>query len=453
MKHEKFAYHSLEDVKKKIKELNVDLPISENVDLLKEEVKIGSYSVPNRLAIQPMEGCDGLTDGTPAELTFRRYDRFAGSGAGLIWSEAVAVVPEGRANPRQLMLTEENLDSFQRMIDRIKEKSTKLFGFTPVLIMQETHSGRYSKPYGKGASMIAYHHPVLEKDRPLPDEAIVTDDYLKSLEEAYAKSAVLAEKAGFDGVDIKACHRYLFSELLSAYEREGEYGGSFENRTRCLRNSIAAAKAAISDKMIVTSRMNIYDGYEYPYGFGVNKTDHLEPDMSEPIALAKRLYDEYGVRLLDLTIGNPYNNPHVNRPYDMGAYEPPEHPFEGLSRMCRCIGEVKKHCSDMVIISSANSYLREFSVNMAAGMVEEKKADIIGFGRMAFAYPEFAKDIVTTGKLDAKQVCLSCSKCTQLMRAQTVAGCVIRDREVYMPIYKKHVLENEEDIIHKVSSI
>lgn len=453
MKHEKFAYRSLQDVKGKLRELNIELPMSENVDLLKEGVKIGPYKAPNRLGIQPMEGCDGSTEGTPGELTLRRYDRFAESGAGLIWSEAVAVVPEGRANPRQLLLTEENLDSFQRMVDRIKEKSTKLFGFSPVLIMQATHSGRYSRPYGPGAPLIAYHHPVLEKGQRLPDDTVASDDYLKGLEEAYARSAVLAEKAGFDGVDIKACHRYLLSELLSAYERKGEYGGSFENRTRCLRNSVAAAKAAVSGRTLVTSRINIYDGYEYPYGFGVSKGEHLKPDMSEPIALAKLLYEEYDVRLLNLTIGNPYNNPHVNRPYDRGAYEPPEHPLEGLGRMCGCIGRVKKHCGDMVIVSSANSYLREFSVNMAAGMVQEKKADIIGFGRMAFAYPEFAKDIITSGKLDAKQVCLTCSKCTQLMRAQSVTGCVIRDRDVYLPIYRKQVLENREDIIHKVSNI
>ena len=453
MKHEKFSYNSLEEVSAKIKELDVELPISENVSLLKEDIKIGSVTASNRLAIQPMEGCDGLLDGTPAPLTLRRYDRFAQSGAGMIWSEAVAVVPEGRANPRQLMITKDNLDTFKRMVDQTKETSRKLFGFTPLMIMQETHSGRYSKPYGSSAPIIACHHPILEKDCPMPDQAIVTDDYLKSLEESYARAAVLAQKAGFDGVDIKACHRYLLSELLSAYDREGAYGGCFENRTRCLRNSIEAARAAVSGNMFVTTRMNLYDGYKYPYGFGVNPQALLKPDMSEPAALAGQLYEEYGVRLLNLTIGNPYNNPHINRPYDMGAYEPPEHPFEGVGRMCHCIGEVKKQCSDMVIVSSANTYLREFSVNLAAGMVEQKRADIIGFGRMAFAYPEFAKDILEKGKLDAKKVCLSCSKCTQLMRAQTVAGCVIRDPDIYMPVYRRDVLENEEDIIHKVSSI
>lgn len=453
MKHEKFSYHSLGEVKEKIKELNVEIPLSENIALLKAELKIGAISVPNRLAIQPMEGCDGLTDGTPAALTYRRYDRFAGSGAGMIWSEAVAVVPEGRANPRQLMLTADNLDAFKRLVDHTKNKTEKLFGFTPLMIMQETHSGRYSKPYGPSAPMIAGHHPILERQKALPDAAIVTDDYLKRLEEAYAASAVLAEKAGFDGVDIKACHRYLLSELLSAYERAGEYGGSFENRTRCLRNSIAAARAAVSGRLLVTSRMNLYDGYGYPYGFGVNKDGDLKPDMSEPVALTQWLYEAYGVRLMNFTIGNPYDNPHINRPYDMGAYVPPEHPLEGVGRMCRCIGEIKEQCPEMIIISSANTYLRAFAVNMAAGMVEQKKADIIGFGRMSFAYPEFAKDILTNGKLDAGKVCVSCSKCTQLMRAQAVAGCVIRDGGLYMPVYRKNVLESKEDIIHKVSCI
>ena len=121
MKHEKFSYNSLEEVSAKIKELGVELPISENVSLLKEDIKIGSVTASNRLAIQPMEGCDGLLDGTPAQLTLRRYDRFARSGAGMIWSEAVAVVPEGRANPRQLMITKDNLDTFKRMVDQTKD--------------------------------------------------------------------------------------------------------------------------------------------------------------------------------------------------------------------------------------------------------------------------------------------------------------------------------------------
>jgi len=436
MKHEKFNYKSLEDVKSKIKELEVELPLSENIEVLRNPLQAGIHKICNRLAIQPMEGCDGTQEGAPGEMTFRRYGRFARSGAGLIWAEAVAVTEEGRANPRHLMLTERNLDIFKELVNHIKETSMKLFGYEPIIIMQETHAGRYSKPYGKAEPMIACHIPILEQNQALSDSVIVSDDYLKKLEELYGKSAALAEKAGFDGVDIKACHRYLLNELLGAYERDGEYGGSFENRIRCLCNAVESVKASVSDNMLVTSRMNIYDGLEYPYGFGVKEGNGTQPDMSEPVELVKILHSKYGISLLNLSIGNPYFNPHINRPYDVGAYEAPEHPLEGVARLCNLIAQIKEASSDMIIMSSGNTYLREYAVHMAAAMVEEKKADIIGFGRQSIAYPEFAKDILQTGKLDAKKSCVTCSKCTQLMRAGSVTGCVIRDKDTYMPIYK-----------------
>ncbi|MBQ4322821.1 MAG: flavin oxidoreductase/NADH oxidase, partial [Clostridia bacterium] len=223
-------------------------------------------SFPNRIAIQPMEGCDATKEGEPDELTVRRYDRFAESGAGLVWAEAVAIVKEGRANPRQLYISEKTLDSLKRMNERIREISLKKNGYAPVIIMQATHSGRYSKPEGSPAPLIAYNNPIFEKDSPIDKSRIITDDKLFELEEQYGKAAKMAEEAGFDGIDIKCCHRYLNSELLSAYMREGAFGGSFENRTRLLRNGIKNATDATGKDFIVTTRMNVYDGFEYPYG-------------------------------------------------------------------------------------------------------------------------------------------------------------------------------------------
>ena len=444
MQHEKFHYTSLNEVKEKTKNLNIELPLSSNTEVLNQPIHINEYKINNRLAIQPMEGCDGTADGQPDTLTSRRYKRFAQSGAGIIWVEAVAVVPEGRANPRQLMLTEQNQDSFKVLIENIRETSLKENGFEPLLIMQATHSGRYSKPNGTPSPLIAYKNPVLEKDHPLDAACIVSDDYLKNLTEQYAVSAKLAKEVGFDGVDIKACHRYLISELLSAYNRAGSYGGSFLNRTRLLRESIAAVKSVVSS-FVVTSRMNIYDGFPYPYGFGVQNGGDLIPDMSEPKELVRLLYEENGVQLLNLTLGNPYANPHVNRPFDVGPYEPDEHPLEGVARMCSCIGEIKQSLPQLTVISSGTSYLRQFSTNLAAGMLETGQADIVGFGREAFAYPDFAKDILKYSHLDKNKCCTTCSKCSQLMRAGSTAGCVIRDSEVYLPIYKRDVLKIEKD--------
>lgn len=451
MQHEKFHYASLEAVKAKAEELNKKLALSADTDLLKQPLYINGHILPNRLVIQPMEGCDGTTEGSPDTLTQRRYRRFAKSGAGLIWLEAVAVVSEGRANSRQLMLTEKNLDTFKSLVETIRETARKENGFEPLLIMQATHSGRYSKPCGVPAPMIAHHNPILEAKRPLPDSCIVTDNYLKALAGQYEKAAKLAIKAGFDGMDIKACHRYLISELLSAYNRPGIYGGDFTNRTRFLRETASAVKSVVSTSFLITSRMNLYDGLPWPWGFGVSKDGSLAPDMAEPVKLAELLYKESGMELLNFTIGNPYFNPHINRPYDSGPYEPEEHPLEGVARMCDCIGHVKRSLPELTVIASGLSYLRQYSVNLACGMIENGLADMAGFGRQAFAYPDFAKDILKTGRLLPEKCCITCSKCSQLMRAGSVAGCVLRDKDVYLPIYRENVLKNSENITKKVS--
>ena len=217
----------IENLKQKMQSVNVTFPLSENTDILFKPINCGGLELNNRIALQPMEGCDGTFDGAPDELTFARYKRFAEGGAALICLEAVAVLPQGRANPRQLHINENTLDEFKRLIDYIKSDSLSKTGYEAKVIMQATHSGRYSKPNGKPEPIIAYNNPIFEKDNPISKDRIVTDEYLDRVGEALVKGSLLAEKAGFDGVDIKCCHRYLNSELLSAFERDGRYGGSF----------------------------------------------------------------------------------------------------------------------------------------------------------------------------------------------------------------------------------
>lgn len=438
MKHETFHYKQKSELEDTLRTLGVTLPLSDNIAVLKREVKIGSKVSANSIAIQPMEGCDGTADGRPDTLTKRRYDRFAKSGAGLIWAEAVAVVEEGRANPRQLWLHKENLSAFQEFVATIKETCMRENGFEPIVIMQATHSGRYSKPHGKPAPLIAYNNPIFESDTPIASDRILSDAYLMQLEEKFGEAAHLAEQVGFDGVDIKCCHRYLNSELLSAYTREGAFGGSLENRTRLLRHGVKNAMDATGSDFIVTSRLNVYDGFVYPYGWGVRPDAGTEVDLTEPLELIGRLHQELGMELLDVTIGNPYFNPHVNRPYDNGPYIPDEHPLEGVARMYDCVGAVQKAYPNLKVISSGLSYLRQFSANLAAGAIEQGYCTMAGFGREAFAYPQFANDLLQNGVMDAGKCCIACGKCTELMRAGSTAGCVIRDPE-YLPIYRRDV--------------
>ena len=431
MLHETFHYTSWEDIDRVVASFGGFLPHSDDLSVLFTPLAIGSVTSPNRIALQPMEGTDGTADGRPGPLTRRRYLRFAHGGAGLIWFEAVASAPEVRASAHQLMITDENVDDFARLLDEMRETCLKENGYVPVILMQATNSGRYSKPTGVPAPLIAYNNPALE-DTPIDSSRILSDDQLKAYEERFSDMARLAQKAGFDGMDIKCCHRYLACELLSAYTRPGLYGGSFENRTRFLVNAYRAASAAVTKPgFFLTSRLNAYDGFPYPWGFGVTAESGLTPALDEAVKLAGILKTEFRIPLLNITIGNPYKNPHVNRPYDRGNYVPDEHPFVGESRMMRGVSEIQRALPDLPVIGSAYSYLRQFSVNLAAGMVGEGHCAMAGFGRMAFADPNFVQEARRTGCVDKKNVCITCGGCAQLLRAGTPAGCVVRDREVY----------------------
>lgn len=422
------------------------LPYADDFSVLASPAEVGGKGVANRIVYQAMEGCDGTRDGVPDELTMRRYMRFADGGPGIVWFEATAVMNEGRANPRQMYLNDNTVDRFARIVSDIKERCMKTNGFEPLVLVQLTHSGRYSKPDGTPAPLIAYNNPVLEKDGALPASRILTDDALDVLSEKLVAGAKLAERAGFDGADIKSCHRYLLCELLSAYTRPGKYGGSYENRTRMLRQTISGAVQTCSRNFILSSRLNIYDGIPYPYGFGVREGNGLQPDYSEAIRLVRDLAG-CGVKLLNFTMGNPYSNPHVNRPFVKGPYVPDEPPLRGVERMLTGIAEVSKAVPDGIpVISSGLSYLGGVSSHVAAACIEAGWYTFAGYGREVLAYPDTAKTICRGEELPADRLCITCSKCTEIMRAGGTPGCVIRDGEVYLPLYKQYVTKTRQEV-------
>lgn len=419
-----------------------DIPCAETWDALKRPLRIGSKEIHNRIVYQPMEGCDGECDGTPGDLSIRRYKRFALGGPGVIWLEATAVLPEGRANPRQLMLNEKTLDSYKRLCGMIKESCLRENGFEPFVCVQLTHSGRQSRPNGTPEPLIAYHNELFEKARPVSSDRIVSDEYLRQVTDALIHGAELAEKAEFDAADIKCCHAYLLSELLSAYSREGSYGGSLENRTRVLREAVEGAVQRCGREFVISSRLNIYDGFPYPWGFGTEPDGSLTPNYAEACWLVREL-QKGGLRLLDLTMGNPYVNPHVNRPYRKGPYVPPEPPMTGVERMLSGVRQVAAAVPELSVVASAMSYLGMDAPAAAAGCIEKGWFSLAGFGRMSFAYPDFAKDVCEKGHLDRWQICAACSKCTELMRNGGTTGCVLHDAQIYVPLYRNYVMEKE----------
>ncbi len=424
----RFNYKSIEELERDLEKLGLRWPFHEDMSVFQNKVVADFVTLPNRLAVHPMEGCDAKPDGSPSGLTKRRYERYANGGAGLIWFEAVAVDESGRANNQQLFLHKNNVNEFADLVNLVRETARKKYAdFTPYTVLQLTHSGRFGEN-----KKILFHDKILDKVSGIEEnQAIISDQEIEALEDAYLQAAELASKAGFDAVDIKSCHRYLLSEMLAAHTREGNYGGSYENRTRFLKNVIKKIQRKIN--IHVAIRLNVCDSIPYPYGWGTDKQGEM--DLREPLKLVKEL-EGLAVKLINITASTSYLKPHINRPYNRGEF-PPEHPLVGVDRLIYLAQVVQQTAKNSIVVGTGFSWLEQFAPYVAAGLIKEGWVKVIGFGRQAFAYPDFPHDIFSGNNFDPQKVCITCSKCTELKAAKKITGCPVRDSEVYSKPYQE----------------
>jgi 2,4-dienoyl-CoA reductase-like NADH-dependent reductase (Old Yellow Enzyme family) len=443
-----------------VQSLGLDIPCDDIVahgpqSPLAQPVEVDGMRIGHRLAVHPMEGWDCERDGRPTDNTRRRWHRFGLSGAKLIWGgEACAVRPDGRANPKQLIMTEESQGDIARMRESViaaHKEATGDDGDDVVIGLQLTHSGRFCKPDDntKFESVIAYRHPLLDRKFGLPaDRQPITDDEIKRLVEDFVIGARRAQACGFQFVDIKHCHGYLAHELLSAVDRPGLYGGSLENRTRFLREVVEGIRAeAPGLKMGV--RLSAVDSVPfkpdparsapgalgpgipeavtlpYRYAFGANPGNPLEPDLAEPKALLEMLRG-LGIHFVNITLASPYYNPHLIRPAlypPSDGYHPPEDPFIGVMRHLTVVRDLKAAFPDLCFVGSGYTYLQEFFPNVAQAVVRQGWVDIVGIGRMVLAYPELLTDILQGRPPRKKRYCRTFSDCTTAPRNGIVSGC------------------------------
>jgi 2,4-dienoyl-CoA reductase (NADPH2) len=434
--HAKFRLRSADDLRAEAAKLGLDVPYDEDVTLLLEKSAVAGRPIPNRLAVLPMEGADAGAGGAPSELTLRRYRRYGAGGSGLIWCEATAVRPDGRSNPGQLMLTDRTLNGFAKLADEVRAAAKKDWGpaHRPLLILQLTHSGRFSKPAGAPEPRIVQHNPHLDALHGLAaDSPLVSDDELEAVRDDIVGAAELAAAAGFDGIDVKACHGYLVSETLAAFTRTGSrYGGPFENRTRLLLETVRLVREE-APGLLVTSRLSASDTVPFPYGFGMDPNAPERTDLAEAKALLA-LLSRAGVGFLAVSLGIPYWKPHFGRPFDTpvpGGKVPDEHPLEGVARHLRVATELQGSAPGTALVGAGYSWLRALAPNVGAAMVRAGRTAFVGFGRGALAYPDLAKDLAGRGRPDPGKVCTTCSLCSHLLRQQKPVGCAVRDAEVY----------------------
>jgi 2,4-dienoyl-CoA reductase-like NADH-dependent reductase (Old Yellow Enzyme family) len=464
------ALKTVDDFRKHVASLGIELPCEDQIVTGSDsplvqpvgEATINGKKIGNRWAIQPMEGWDGTTTGGVTDEVRRRWQRFGESGASLIYGgEAMAVRPDGRANPNQLIIVEQNKKELAEIREILVRAHKERYGKADDLVIgfQLTHSGRFCKPNDKFQMepRVACRHPILDKKfKVTSDEQVFSDDEIERLIECYVAAAKLAWDVGADFVDIKHCHGYLLHEFLGAHTRPGKYGGSFENRTRILREIIAGIRAS-GNKIEIGVRLSAFDFVPfkpdpalsqpgklgpgvpedfshclpYRYGFGVNPNNPVEYDLTEPIEFV-RLCGELGVKIVNLSAGSPYYNPHIQRPAiypPSDGYQPPEDPLVGVARQINAVRQIKAQSpGNLVLVGTGYSYLQEYLPHVAQYVVRNGWADIIGLGRMVLAYPAILADAVEKGTLTTKLICRTFSDCTTAPRNGMISGCYPLDR-------------------------
>ena len=478
---------TVDDFRKHVASLGIDLPCEDQIvtgsaSPLSQPVTgvtINGKRVSNRWAVHPMEGWDGTTTGGATEEMRRRWQRFGESGAKLIFGgEAMAVRPDGRANPNQIIIIEQNKKDLAGLRDTLIAAHKERYGNTDDLVIgfQLTHSGRFCKPNDKKRMepRVAFRHPILDKKfNVTSDSQMFTDDEIDRLIEDYIRAAKVAADVGADFVDIKHCHGYLLHEFLGAHTRPGKYGGSFENRTRILRDVIAGIRAG-GNKIDIGVRLSAFDfvpfkpdpalsqpgklgpgipeDYShclpYRYGFGVNQNNPVEYDLTETHQFV-RLCGELGVKVIDASAGSPYYNPHIQRPAaypPSDGYQPAHDPLIDVARQINAVRQLKAGMegaassapknqgndealpSRPILIGTAYSYLQEYLPHVAQYVIRNGWADMVGMGRMVLSYPTMLAEAVEKGTLTPKFICRTFSDCTTGPRNGMISGCFPLDK-------------------------
>ncbi len=472
------TFRSVSELREYLAEKRIDIPLAEETehDAMSRPAALFGRNLPNRWALLPMEGWDCTAGGAPSELTVRRWTHFGESGAALVCgTEAGAVIHAGRSNPRQLLVSRENLPALKAAVAAMRRAHAERFGTNGDFLvgLQLTHSGRFAHPNrdDRLESAVAWTNPLL--DRKFGAPRVVPDAEVGDIVHAYGEAARVAREAGFDFVDLKHAHGYLAHDFLTAYGRPGPYGGSFENRTRFSREIASCVKEACPD-LPVAMRLSIFDILPFEKGpdgvgrpmvsaalpprpFGAAEDClSMDPDLTEPTAFLEMMRG-YGVELVCGTIGSPYYCVHIQRPayYPVcDGYIPPQDPLLSVSLHIAASRRLKERCPWAKIVLSGLTCLQEYAgcaaeaavggLGRATAEMENGKwkmenddsaqtilhspaksatADFAGLGRMALPYADYCADHLAGGRLDRRRICRTLGECTNAPRHGRVSGC------------------------------
>lgn len=471
-----FHMNSVEEFRAKALGAGYQIPLSSDLRVLCDPFSVNGRKFENTMAVQPLEGLDAWENGAPSPLTHARYEKLAAQGAGILWVEATAIVPEGRDSLRQLWLHRENVPEFRKLAQTIDSAALKAGYRPPYKVIQLTHSGRCSVDgSGKPKPQAAFASPYL--DPVMGEPEIVTDEYLDQLQLRFGEAAALAWQAGFDAVELKLCHQYLFKELLCAYTRPGRYGGSLENRFRFALGAVDKVRARLGSRIDIVVRLNAYDGIPWPYGWGMVQPDAvgafpapagalfpetgafsatmgapeagrplhgpMAVDLSEVKELMRQLYRK-DIRIFNLTTTSPRFAPTGNGYLDNFDSEAQVDPFAGVSALLKATKEIRSVMpADLKIVGTGLSWPGPFSANAGAGGIARGWFDIAGFGRSVMADDGFIPAILEGRQPGKDGFCMGCDRCFELFFADLPTGCAMY-KAAYRDLHRKLQEERPE---------
>lgn len=365
--------------------------------LLGQKGRIGNVELKNRLVMAPMGDLTANPDGTVSDTSIAYYGARAKGGTGLIITGIVRINNEdGTAGPNQLSLADDSyIPGFKRLVDEIHKHGSKVF-------VQIQHSGRQGVAMFTGLDHVLAPSAIPSSVTKQPTKAL-TKEQIKTLVGQFGDTAKRAMEAGADGVEIHGAHGYLINQFMSPFsnKRDDEYGGSFDNRMRFMREIIQDVFEKTDRKIAVSVRLSVD---EFLAEIGV---DEKYIDLTEGIRIAKACEAE-GVDAINVSCGT-YESMNF-------AIEPVSFPQNWRKDFIKAI---KDEVSLPVI---AVSKIREAEV--AEQLLEEGVVDFASIGRPLLSDPDFANKAIE-GNGGHIRKCISCLFCFEELNKGSQVVCAV----------------------------
>lgn len=356
--------------------------------------KLGGVTLKNRVVMSPMSISAASPSGEINDTVIAYYSERAKYGVGLIFIGMMTVDEEyGITYRNQIFLRATHVRNLKRLAESIHGYGAKVIG-------QLYHGGNMGTPQFTGRQNISASDVTT---LPGNEPRAMTLEEIMTLEQKYVNCAKLLQTSGFDGVEIHAAHGYLIPQFLSPYynKRTDQYGGSFENRFRLLKEIIEKVRQAVGPRFIITVR---FSGDEMAVGHSP-----LHMTLEDGVRIAKAIEETGMADALNISNGNGFfPNPNC---------EPFSYPFGW-----------KKHVSKKIKESVSLPIIATNTVKdpaQAEQLLAEGVSDFIALGRPLFADPQFLKK-TWEGREDEIRKCLGCMHC----RTNQVGGvqCAINPR-------------------------